>query len=188
MVDRTRGLFDADKAGLWMVAEDAERPFQLAAARGIGDDFQAVVRSLSLSSTAVGVQATINRRTYVVHDANSDPSIGRMSEIYVREGIRTACLVPLVSGDRAVGVLGLYHTRDHEWLRIEGDDALVGITEYAASELGDVVFVELPETGAQLDAAQTFGVIESVKTASDLYSPAAGEVLATNQRRTQRSY
>jgi glycine cleavage system H protein len=74
----------------------------------------------------------------------------------------------------------LRYTHDHEWLRIEGDDALVGITEYAASELGDVVFVELPETGVQLEAAQTFGVIESVKTASDLYSPAAGEVLATN--------
>ncbi len=74
----------------------------------------------------------------------------------------------------------LRYTRDHEWLRIEGDEALVGITAYAASELGDVVFVELPETGAQLETAQTFGVVESVKTASDLYSPAAGEVLATN--------
>lgn len=74
----------------------------------------------------------------------------------------------------------LRYTQDHEWLRVEGDEAVVGITEYAASELGDVVFVELPAVGTKLDAAQSFGVIESVKTASDLYAPAAGEVIATN--------
>ena len=75
---------------------------------------------------------------------------------------------------------GLRYTPDHEWLRIEGDEAIVGITEYAATELGDVVFVELPAPGMALQSAQSFGVIESVKTASDLYSPAAGEVLAVN--------
>ena len=74
----------------------------------------------------------------------------------------------------------LRYTKDHEWLRVEGDEAVIGITEYAASELGDVVFVELPAVGARLDAAQSFGVIESVKTASDLYAPAAGEVTAIN--------
>jgi len=74
----------------------------------------------------------------------------------------------------------LRYTPDHEWLRIEGDEAVVGITEYAATELGDVVFVELPAPEITLEAAQSFGVIESVKTASDLYSPAAGEVLAVN--------
>jgi glycine cleavage system H protein len=74
----------------------------------------------------------------------------------------------------------LRYTQDHEWLRVEGDEATVGITEYAAGELGDVVFVELPATGMALDSAQSFGVIESVKTASDLYSPAAGEVIAVN--------
>ncbi len=74
----------------------------------------------------------------------------------------------------------LRYTRDHEWLRIDGDEAQVGITEYAATELGDVVFVELPAMGAVLEAAQTFGVIESVKTASDLYAPTAGEVVAVN--------
>ena len=72
------------------------------------------------------------------------------------------------------------YTPDHEWLRVEGDEAVIGITEYAASELGDVVFVELPAVGARLEAAQAFGVIESVKTASDLYAPAAGEVIGTN--------
>ena len=74
----------------------------------------------------------------------------------------------------------LRYTQDHEWLRVESDEAVVGITEYAASELGDVVFVELPAIGTTLQAAQSFGVIESVKTASDLYSPAAGEVVAVN--------
>ena len=75
---------------------------------------------------------------------------------------------------------GLRYTPDHEWLRIEGDEAVVGITEYAASELGDIVFVELPAPGVALQTAQSFGVIESVKTASDLYSPAAGEVIEVN--------
>jgi glycine cleavage system H protein len=74
----------------------------------------------------------------------------------------------------------LRYTPDHEWLRIDGDEAVIGITEFAASELGDVVFVELPAAGTALDAAQAFGVIESVKTASDLYAPAAGEVIAIN--------
>ena len=68
----------------------------------------------------------------------------------------------------------LRYTLDHEWLRRESDDAVVGITAYAADELGDIVFVELPEVGRRLAAAEAFGVIESVKTASDLYAPAAG--------------
>jgi glycine cleavage system H protein len=76
----------------------------------------------------------------------------------------------------------LRYTQDHEWLRVESDEAVVGITEYAASELGDVVFVELPAVGTSLQSAQSFGVIESVKTASDLYSPTAGEVIAVNDQ------
>ncbi len=76
----------------------------------------------------------------------------------------------------------LRYTDDHEWLRLEGAEGVVGITDYAASELGDVVFVELPAVGTSLAAAQAFGVIESVKTASDLYSPLAGEVVAVNDR------
>ena len=75
---------------------------------------------------------------------------------------------------------GLHYTQDHEWLRVEGDEGVVGITEYAAGELGDVVFVELPASGSSYQRAQSFGVIESVKTASDLYAPAAGEIIAVN--------
>ena len=76
----------------------------------------------------------------------------------------------------------LRYTDDHEWLRIEGGEGTVGITAYAAGELGDIVFVELPAVGSRFAAAQSFGVIESVKTASDLYSPLEGEVVAVNDR------
>jgi glycine cleavage system H protein len=75
---------------------------------------------------------------------------------------------------------GLRYTQDHEWVRREGDEAVVGITAFAADELGDVVFVELPPVGRKLAAREVFGVIESVKTASDLYTPVAGEVVAVN--------
>lgn len=75
----------------------------------------------------------------------------------------------------------LRYTADHEWLRVEGDEGVIGITAYAAGELGDVVFVELPKVGTKLEKSQSFGVIESVKTASDLYSPLAGEVVAVNE-------
>jgi glycine cleavage system H protein len=74
------------------------------------------------------------------------------------------------------------YTDDHEWLRLDGDEGTVGITAYAATELGDIVFVELPAVGTSFEAAQSFGVIESVKTASDLYAPLAGEVIAVNER------
>lgn len=76
---------------------------------------------------------------------------------------------------------GLRYTDDHEWLRVEGGEGVIGITAYAAGELGDVVFVELPALGRKVSQAQTFGVIELVKTASDLFSPAAGEVIAVNE-------
>jgi glycine cleavage system H protein len=74
----------------------------------------------------------------------------------------------------------LRYSKDHEWLRVESGEAVVGITAYAADELGDVVFVELPEIGRTLQKEEAFGVIESVKTASDLYAPVAGEVIAVN--------
>jgi glycine cleavage system H protein len=74
----------------------------------------------------------------------------------------------------------LRYTKDHEWIRMEGDEALVGITKFAADQLGDIVFVELPDVGRSLDEHATFGVVESVKAVSDLYAPVAGEVLATN--------
>jgi glycine cleavage system H protein len=74
----------------------------------------------------------------------------------------------------------LRYTKDHEWVRVEGDEAVVGITQYAADQLGDIVFVELPDTGRTLGQAATFGVVESVKAVSDLFAPVGGEVTATN--------
>jgi glycine cleavage system H protein len=78
----------------------------------------------------------------------------------------------------------LRYTKDHEWVRVAGDEATVGITEYAASQLGDIVFVELPDAGRKLDQHATFGVVESVKAVSDLFAPVSGEVLATNDALT----
>ena len=72
------------------------------------------------------------------------------------------------------------YTRDHEWIRISGETAEVGITHYAQEQLGDVVYVELPEVGRQLSAGDAFGSIESVKAVSELFSPATGEVVAVN--------
>jgi glycine cleavage system H protein len=75
---------------------------------------------------------------------------------------------------------GFRYTKDHEWLDIAGDRGKVGITDYAQAQLGDVVYVDLPEVGTKLKAGQSFGTIESVKAVSELYSPAAGEVIEVN--------
>ncbi len=74
----------------------------------------------------------------------------------------------------------LRYTKDHEWVRLAGDEATVGITQFAAEQLGDIVFVELPPVGKALAAAATFGVVESVKAVSDLFSPLSGEVTEVN--------
>ena len=74
----------------------------------------------------------------------------------------------------------LQYTKSHEWVRVENDVATVGITEHAQDELGDVVFVELPEQGATLEAGDSFGAVESVKAVSDLYAPVGGEVVEVN--------
>jgi glycine cleavage system H protein len=74
----------------------------------------------------------------------------------------------------------LRYTKDHEWVRIDGEEATVGITDYAANQLGDIVFVELPDVGRTLQQSATFGVVESVKAVSDLFSPLTGEVVAGN--------
>jgi glycine cleavage system H protein len=73
-----------------------------------------------------------------------------------------------------------YYTESHEWVQAEGDVATVGITDFAQSQLGDVVFLELPSVGRMLEAGDSFGVVESVKAASDLYSPVSGSVVEVN--------
>jgi len=77
--------------------------------------------------------------------------------------------------------MSLHYTKEHEWIRVEGDIATVGITDFAQAQLGDVVFVEVPETGRQVSKGGEAAVVESVKAASDVYAPVSGEVLEGNQ-------
>jgi len=74
----------------------------------------------------------------------------------------------------------LRYTKDHEWVKVDGDVATIGVTDYAANQLGDVVFVDLPAVGKTVDQFATFGVVESVKAVSDLYAPVAGEITDVN--------
>jgi glycine cleavage system H protein len=74
-----------------------------------------------------------------------------------------------------------YYTKEHEWIKVKGKEATVGITDFAQKQLGDVVYVELPEVGSELGFHQSMGVIESVKAVSEIYSPVKGEVVAVNE-------
>ncbi len=75
----------------------------------------------------------------------------------------------------------LFYTQEHEWVRVDGKKAVVGITQFAQDQLGDIVFVELPEVGTLIEQESPFGVVESVKTVSDLYAPISGTVTASNE-------
>ncbi len=75
----------------------------------------------------------------------------------------------------------LKYTKDHEWIKVNGDEALVGVTDYAQNELGDIVFIEVETVGETLDKEETFGTIEAVKTVSDMFMPVSGEVLEFNE-------
>ena len=77
--------------------------------------------------------------------------------------------------------MSVYFTKEHEWISVEGDTATVGISNHAQEQLGDIVFAEVPETGRQLSKGQEAAVVESVKAASDVYSPVSGEVIEGNQ-------
>ncbi len=81
---------------------------------------------------------------------------------------------------------GFKYTKDHEWIELTADRGKVGITDYAQQQLGDVVFMELPEVGAKLKAGQSFGTIESVKAVSELYAPVSGEVVEVNTALRQK--
>ena len=73
------------------------------------------------------------------------------------------------------------YTQEHEWVLVDGDTGTIGITDYAAGELGDIVFVELPDAGSEFSAGDTVGTIESVKAVADLYCPLSGEIVAVNE-------
>ncbi|MFH1428622.1 MAG: glycine cleavage system protein GcvH [Candidatus Margulisiibacteriota bacterium] len=76
----------------------------------------------------------------------------------------------------------IMYSKEHEWVKIDGENALIGITDYAQEEMGDVVFVELPELGKDIEQMEELGVVESVKTISTVYSPVSGEVLEINEK------
>ena len=76
--------------------------------------------------------------------------------------------------------MSVKYTKDHEWVRMDGDEATIGITAHAADQLGDVVFIELPATGASFSQGDDMAVVESVKAASDVYAPISGEIIAIN--------
>lgn len=78
--------------------------------------------------------------------------------------------------------MSLYFTKDHEWIRVDGDTATVGISDHAQEQLGDIVFAEVPESGRRLNKGQEAAVVESVKAASDVYSPVSGEVIDGNSK------
>eukprot|EP00200_Dunaliella_tertiolecta_P003299 CAMPEP_0202351748 /NCGR_PEP_ID=MMETSP1126-20121109/8249_1 /ASSEMBLY_ACC=CAM_ASM_000457 /TAXON_ID=3047 /ORGANISM="Dunaliella tertiolecta, Strain CCMP1320" /LENGTH=166 /DNA_ID=CAMNT_0048943887 /DNA_START=52 /DNA_END=552 /DNA_ORIENTATION=+ len=94
----------------------------------------------------------------------------------------------LQSGARAFATVkdGLKYAASHEWAQVNGDVATVGVSDHAQGELGDVVYVELPEVGKELTKGDAFGVVESVKAASDVYAPVSGEVVETNQSLTDK--
>ena len=77
------------------------------------------------------------------------------------------------------------YTKDHEWIKVEGDEAVVGITDFAQNQLGDIIYVELPAVGKELAARQSLGVVESVKSVSDVYAPVSGIVTAVNEALAQ---
>jgi glycine cleavage system H protein len=77
------------------------------------------------------------------------------------------------------------YTKEHEWIQVKGNTATIGITDHAQESLGDIVFVELPKNGAQLQAGKTFGTVESVKAVSELYAPASGKVVELNESLNQ---
>ncbi|MCT4657389.1 MAG: glycine cleavage system protein GcvH [Cohaesibacter sp.] len=76
--------------------------------------------------------------------------------------------------------MSVYYSEDHEWIRVEGDTATIGITNHAAEQLGDVVFIDLQEAGTEFEASDEIGVIESVKAASEIYAPLSGEIIEAN--------
>ena len=78
-----------------------------------------------------------------------------------------------------------HYTKEHEWIKVEGDEGIVGITDFAQNHLGDIIYVELPEVGKKLDAHQAIGVVESVKSVSDVYAPVSGQVTAVNGELSQ---
>ncbi len=149
-----------------------------------------LLASVRQQSSRVGLG--LARRVLGAQDALAAASVGAMrglSSLATAQSATVApakptagAFAPAVAMTRgfATVVDGLRYAESHEWVKVEGDTATIGITDFAQSELGDVVYVELPEVGSTVTAAETFGVVESVKAASDVYAPVSGEVVEIN--------
>ncbi|MGH2384811.1 MAG: GAF domain-containing protein, partial [Candidatus Limnocylindria bacterium] len=125
-MELTRALFEADKAGLWLITGD-EHPFRIAAQHGLGESFQHAVEELTLDQDTIGVRAIKQGRSFWMRDADTELQSGLMREEYAAEGIRTACLVPLVGRDETLGLIGLYHAASRPW----GQDSLELVRAFA---------------------------------------------------------
>ena len=115
--------------------------------------------------------------------APGDAEPGTVVDVEIRDARVPARVVPCRSTGGMPDPMvptDLRYTKDHEWVRVAGDEATIGITDYAADQLGDIVFVELPDAGRALDQFAAFGVVESVKAVSDLFAPVSGEVDRVN--------
>ena len=104
----------------------------------------------------------------------------RMFRVVLASGLKVSKIVSVPSAQNFARALSTRYTPSHEYVRLEGDIATVGITDFAAAALGDVVFVDLPSVGTKFSAGDSFGSVESVKAASDVYSPVAGQVVDVN--------
>lgn len=120
--------------------------------------------------------ATLGARTTVLVNPTGTNNNQMMNALVSKQAISA---VNPTRGFATV-VDGLKYAESHEWVKLDGDTGTIGITDFAQSELGDVVYVELPEVGSTVTAKETFGVVESVKAASDVYSPVSGEVIEVN--------
>jgi GAF domain-containing protein len=114
VVDVTRSLFEADMAGIWFLGEGTQ-PFSVAAQRGLSDRFIGRVLDLRIDDDSLGLRAVRDRRAHVTQRAGDDPASGKMRMAFAEEGIRSACLVPLVGGETTLGLLGLFHRHDRTW-------------------------------------------------------------------------
>jgi glycine cleavage system H protein len=131
------------------------------------------------NAVATGSEHHIREERHKVEPQHQHIEPAGTPETEASKGILYA--IPLLSGDLMSNIpTDLKYTKSHEWVRVEGDIATIGITDFAQSELGDVVFVELPNAGRVLAAGESFGSVESVKTVSDIYAPIAGEVVEAN--------
>jgi diguanylate cyclase (GGDEF)-like protein/excisionase family DNA binding protein len=114
VVELTRTMFGADKAGLWLL-DASEHPFQIAAHHGLSQRFIDAKHNLGADAVSIATRAVRERRSYWLRDADTDDAAGPLREAYAAEGIRTACVVPLIGGDETLGMLGLYHRDSRSW-------------------------------------------------------------------------